>query len=199
MDKLDRLVWAETASFSICGLRVGIRSNSVGVIKQLMANFPLQCRRLNASDVQRFYSVVIPSIPLRYNLRRFCFLYRDAYRIGRALDLQQLSQAFETDLSLHVAECAPHYLFVHAGVVSWEGQGILFAGCSFSGKSHLVREFLRAGATYYSDEYAILTHDGAVRPYARRLSLREKIDQYRFDLQPRSLGQVQVKTHCQSG
>jgi hypothetical protein len=174
MAKLDRLVWVETAYLSIYGLRVGIRSNSADVIEQLMSNFPLECRRLNASDVQRLYSFVIPPIPQRHNLRPFCFLYRDAYRVGRAPNLQQLAQSFETDLALHVAECAPHYLFVHAGVVSWKGQGILFPGYSFSGKSHLVREFLRAGADYYSDEFAILTRESAVRPYARCLYLREK-------------------------
>jgi hypothetical protein len=33
---------------------------------------------------------------------------------------------------------------------------------------------LKRGATYYSDEYAVLDADGLVHPYARRLSLRQE-------------------------
>src|SRR5262249_8066009 len=36
-----------------------------------------------------------------------------------------------------------------------------------------VAELLRQGATYYSDEYAVLDNRGFVHPYPRRLSLRE--------------------------
>jgi hypothetical protein len=35
-----------------------------------------------------------------------------------------------------------------------------------------VKEFLRVGADYYSDEFAVLTQEGKVHPYARCLSLR---------------------------
>jgi hypothetical protein len=42
-----------------------------------------------------------------------------------------------------------------------------------AGKSTLVKALLAAGATYYSDEYAVLDHDGRVYPYPRKLSLRQ--------------------------
>jgi hypothetical protein len=45
-------------------------------------------------------------------------------------------------------------------------------GPSFSGKTTLVAEFVRAGAVYYSDDYAVLDDDGLVHPYAKPLSLR---------------------------
>jgi hypothetical protein len=41
-----------------------------------------------------------------------------------------------------------------------------------SGKSSLTAALVRAGATYYSDEYAVLDPRGLVRPYARALSMR---------------------------
>jgi hypothetical protein len=41
-----------------------------------------------------------------------------------------------------------------------------------SGKSTLVADLVRAGATYYSDEYAVLDARGRVYPYPRRLSFR---------------------------
>jgi hypothetical protein len=45
-------------------------------------------------------------------------------------------------------------------------------GLSFSGKTTLVRALIEAGATYYSDEFAVLDEDGFVHPYPRRLSVR---------------------------
>ena len=45
-----------------------------------------------------------------------------------------------------------------------------------SGKSALVAELVRAGATYYSDEYAIFDSLGRVHPYPKPLSLRGEPD-----------------------
>jgi hypothetical protein len=80
---------------------------------------------------------------------------------------------FESDLKLHVAAGARRRVFVHAGVVGWRGQAILIPGRSFSGKTTLVAELVRAGATYYSDEYAVLDAQGRVHPYPRPLSVRQ--------------------------
>ena len=45
-------------------------------------------------------------------------------------------------------------------------------GRSFSGKTTLVRELVRAGATYYSDDYAVFDARGRVHPFPRQLSIR---------------------------
>jgi hypothetical protein len=71
-----------------------------------------------------------------------------------------------------IAEHAPNHTFVHAGVVGYEGQAILLPGLSFSGKTTLVSELVRAGATYYSDEFAVLDEEGIVHPYAKPLAVR---------------------------
>jgi hypothetical protein len=71
-----------------------------------------------------------------------------------------------------IAQHAPHHTFVHAGVVGHNGRAILLPGLSFSGKTTLVSELVRAGATYYSDEYAVLDEDGRVHPYAKPLAIR---------------------------
>lgn len=82
--------------------------------------------------------------------------------------LQQLS----THLMIHVAELAPDYVFLHAGVVAWQGRALLLPGFSHAGKSTLVAEFVRAGATYYSDEFALLDPEGRVHPFTRTLQMR---------------------------
>ncbi|MGB9147791.1 MAG: hypothetical protein WCC14_18335, partial [Acidobacteriaceae bacterium] len=75
-------------------------------------------------------------------------------------------------LMIHVAECAPDYVFLHAGVVAWQDHALLLPGVSHAGKSTLVAELIRAGATYYSDEFALLDRDGRVHPFTRTLQMR---------------------------
>lgn len=61
---------------------------------------------------------------------------------------------------------------IHAGDVLWNGRALLLPGATHSGKSSLVAEFLKRGATYFSDEYALIDAEGRVHPYPRPLLLR---------------------------
>src|SRR5262249_55303723 len=63
-----------------------------------------------------------------------------------------------------------------------------------SGKTTLVREFIGAGATYYSDEYAVFDERGLVHPFPRPLQIRvnEMGEQERW--QPEHLGGLRGKT-----
>jgi hypothetical protein len=88
---------------------------------------------------------------------------------------ESLDSVFEqlaAHLMLHVAEFAADYVFVHAGVVAWKGRALLLPGISHAGKSTLVAELVRAGATYYSDEFALIDRDGRVHPFPRDLRMR---------------------------
>jgi hypothetical protein len=104
---------------------------------------------------------------------------RDGFELSRArgrphltLTLADALERLESEVNLFVAEHARDRLFVHAGVVAWRGRAILVPGRSGSGKSTLVAALVRAGARYYSDEYAVLDADGRVHPFPRPLSLR---------------------------
>jgi hypothetical protein len=92
--------------------------------------------------------------------------------LARADTLEEVLGVLETDLQMYVAERARGRLFLHAGVVGWKDRAILFPGRSLSGKTRLVAALVRAGATYYSDEYAVLDSRGRVHPYPTPLSLR---------------------------
>jgi hypothetical protein len=83
-----------------------------------------------------------------------------------------LSETLRTDLMVHVAEHAPNHVFLHAGVVAVNGRAIVLPGPSFAGKTTLTAALVQAGATYYSDEYAVLTPAGLIEPYARDLQVR---------------------------
>jgi hypothetical protein len=61
---------------------------------------------------------------------------------------------------------------VHAGAVVFDERALLMPGVTHAGKSSLVAELLRRGATYFSDEYALIDSEGRVHPYPRPLLLR---------------------------
>jgi len=123
-------------------------------------------------QVEYLYSVIVGGRKGDTGPKRFHVVYSDAMRLVRTDDLELALKALEKDLHLFVGEMARGRIFVHSGVVGWEGKAILLPGRSFSGKSTLTAAFVRAGATYYSDEFALLDEDGLVHPFARPLSLR---------------------------
>jgi hypothetical protein len=92
--------------------------------------------------------------------------------LARGLTHPQALDVLESELQLSVARLARPEVFVHAGVVAVKGRAILVPGRSGAGKTTLVRALVAAGATYYSDEYAVLDGQGRVHPYARRPSVR---------------------------
>lgn len=76
---------------------------------------------------------------------------------------------------------------VHAGAVLIDGNALLLPGSSHAGKSSLVAELLRRGASCFSDEYALLDHEGRVHAYPRPLLLRNGRPQQSLFL-PEDLG-----------
>jgi hypothetical protein len=78
----------------------------------------------------------------------------------------------DQQMRLYIAAVARDWIFVHAGVVSVEERAIVLPGPSFSGKTTLVAALVKAGATYFSDEYAVVDVRGRVHPYPRPLSIR---------------------------
>jgi len=88
--------------------------------------------------------------------------------------LDEILEAFEVRVKMHVAERAPHRVFVHAAAVGWHGRAIIVPGPTMTGKTSLAAELVRTGATYYSDEYAVLDMFGRVHPYPRPLAIRRE-------------------------
>ena len=172
MAKLDRLVWADGMSFTAYGVRVGVRVNHKGILKALAARLPPGSKPVNARTTNHLYSMNGFANGSSGRVTRFNLGYWNLVRFVRTPSFDDLLEQFESHLQLTVAEYAPRRVFVHAGVVGWKGKAILIPGSSFSGKSTLVAELLKAGATYYSDEYAVIDANGRVHPYARDLRMR---------------------------
>jgi hypothetical protein len=92
--------------------------------------------------------------------------------VSGSSDLQIALEVLDSRLRLHVATESPNHIFIHAGVVGHGGRAIVIPGKAFSGKTTLITELVRAGATYYSDEFAVLDETGLVHPYPKPLSIR---------------------------
>lgn len=174
MKKVDRLGWAVGFSLRSYGVRIGIRSNDASVLDRVCEHLPREWESTSSSVVDRVYSILVGGAGQRANVRRFNLLYGNHERLARSLDLESIFELFESDLRLFVAELARNRVFVHAGVVGWKGRAIVIPGRSYSGKSTLVAELVRAGATYYSDEYAVFDSRGRVHPFSKPLELREE-------------------------
>src|SRR5882724_8587214 len=172
MAKLDRLGWADGMSFSAYGVRFGLRVNDKAVLKSLLTRLPPSSQPSDAHVVNHLYSLTGFANSANGRIHRFNLGYWNLARFARTRSFDELLDGFESHVQLTVAEYAPRRVFVHAGVAGWQGRAIVIPGMSFSGKSTLVAELLRAGATYYSDEYAVIDERGRVHPYTRDLRIR---------------------------
>ncbi len=188
MKKVDRLGWAAGFSFKSYGVRIGIRSNQPGLLDRIHSHLPHNREQISSLVVDRVYSILAGGEGSRANLRRFSLLYGNHVQLARSLDLDEVLERFEADLRLFVAEMARHRVFVHAGVVGWKGKAIVIPGRSYSGKSTLVAELVRAGATYYSDEYAVFDSRGRVHPFEKPLEMREEGEYAQTKVSVASLG-----------
>ncbi len=157
--------WTAAQSIQLFGVRIGIRTNNAELLKDLPTHFPPLWKPLSTSTVDRIFSLRIG--------KANSTIFEDGEQVLQARNLKHVLTDFERRLKMYVAEMARRRVFVHAGVVGWKGQAIVIPGRSYSGKTTLVRELVRGGATYYSDEYAVLDLQGRVHPYPQWLGVRQ--------------------------
>lgn len=172
MAKIDRLGWAAGVSIRAYGLRIGIRVSEPGALETLAACLPPRWTPSSSPLVDQLFSFVLGGPGPRASTKRFYVAYAGSARIARETDFDRACEALRTQIRLFIAEHARRRVFVHAGVVGWQGRAIVLPGRSHAGKSELVAALVRAGASYLSDEYAVFDGHGRVHPYASPLSLR---------------------------
>ena len=154
------------------GLRIGIRATDRRVLEALGSapTAGLHASPGSSPFVDRLYCIVSGAPQDR--VRRFSLAYADLGLIARSIDEDAVIAFVRSDIERAIAERARTRVFVHAGVVGWRGGAIVIPGATHSGKTSLVRALVRAGAVYYSDEYAVLDDLGRVHPFARPLAPR---------------------------
>jgi hypothetical protein len=140
-----------------------------------MERLPSGWKASRSPIVDHLYSLVLDVSGRKDRFRRFNLVYGAELQIARTLDLEEALARFESDLHLYAAALSRRKIFVHAGVVGWKNQAIVIPGLSHSGKTSLTVALLKAGAEFYSDEYAVLDSRGMVHPFPRPLGIRDAV------------------------
>jgi hypothetical protein len=170
MGRIDRLGWRAGTCFDAYGLRVGVRTNAPALLDRLGPHLPPGWRTCGSPVVDQIFSVWVD--PGGGGARRPSRVYAGRRRRARTADLAHAFAVLESEIRQCVAAGAERRTFVHAGVVGWRGRAIVIPGRSRSGKTTLVAELVKAGASYLSDEFAVLDGRGRVHPFAKPLSIR---------------------------
>ncbi len=211
-EKENRLGWTDGRWYTAYGLRFGLRCNDPTALELAAPHLPLGWQSVPEgntaskadTEVDFLYSLYLaapgtrrggaPELDERASPvpegddEGYHLLFCGSTLLSRTVELPQLLATLEQHSELLTAFRAKDYLFVHAGVVGWQGRAILIPGRSMSGKTTLVRALLDAGATYYSDEFAVLDGEGRVHPYPLPISIRQGDNIVGSKIPPETLG-----------
>src|SRR5215211_2276681 len=144
--------------FEAYGVSIAIGVRNRELLPRIQEVLPPGWRNHDPEDAGEYFAVVADAAGT------YQILFTNGFVSGSS-DLDVALDVLDTSIRSHIAQHAPAHIFVHAGVVAHRGHAVLIPGMTFSGKTTLVAELVRAGATYYSDEYAALDEDGLVHPY----------------------------------
>lgn len=151
---------------SCCGVRIGLKSNTPALLPLLSSLVPGSNTNLPVHVAFSLHEKASTTGSRRYEI---------ALNGRRAPVRFSLAEALHT-IQCYMQECiamlARDVVLVHAAVVGWKGRALLLPGMSGSGKSTLAMALVEHGATYYSDEFAVIDKDAYVHPYLRTPRLR---------------------------
>src|SRR5262249_31989758 len=141
-------------------------------LEHLVPIFPPGWVETADPSVDLLFSFILGGSRPGSNVRRYHLPYMFHMRLARTFELVAATDMLELFVHLTIGEHAWSGIFVRGGFVGWPGRAPLIPGRTHTGKSTLVAALVRAGATYFSDEYAVLDPRGLVHAHLRPLSLR---------------------------
>jgi hypothetical protein len=153
------------------GVTLRISTDTESLLPQIEALLPPGWESRSPDDLRVDPEVEVPHFTIITHDGLEYLLMRDDVVLASS-DLDVTLHVFDSQMRAYIALHSPNHIFVHAGVVGYRGRAVVIPGRSFTGKTTLVTELVRAGASYYSDEYAVLDADGLVHPYPKPLSIR---------------------------
>ncbi len=152
--------------FGAFGVTWDLEADDPAWYRTLVDRLPPGAAACTGKEPGRSY-VLRTMSPVAADLGPTYLLLVDGKPLVRSTEGADVADAFEDSLNCLVAERSSRRVFVRAGVVGWRDRAIVIAGGPRSGKRTLVRALVACGATYFSDDYAVL--DGhAVEPYPSR-------------------------------
>jgi hypothetical protein len=169
----DPLGWTDKAVVSSFGVSVKVQTDDPTLLTALCSRLPPNSQTRPAATVDLQYSMYSrPTASDRGRVQPLYVGHSSAGLFVETLDRSRACEAFESTVQFDVAATSTEWVFIHAGVVVHDGGAIVIPAPTLHGKSTLVDALVRAGATYYSDEYAAIDTDGRVHPFRIPLSLR---------------------------
>lgn len=156
-------VWVARGRYAAFGVSWAIQADDIAAYHLLLDRLPPGAAPTSSKNNVRSYAfrTLAPASPgddVSY------LLLADGRPLVRSSEPTSIADAFEENLKWLVAEHSPRRIFLRAGVVGWRDRAIIIAGGARSGKTTLVRALVACGATYFSDEYAVLEGNN-VHPY----------------------------------
>jgi hypothetical protein len=148
------------------GLRFGFRANRNALAAKFPSIFVPGSRPTDFTRLDFIYSLEMES------RRPFYTAYLGSQVLIRRATLDIALDSIASDVQHMVAEHSRQHLYLHAAVIGWRGRAVLLPGRTCAGKSTLALALARAGATYFSDEFARIDTCGLVHPFPRPFSLR---------------------------
>ena len=161
-------------SFKAYGVFIGIESNldlQKEINETLDLVLPLGHEKINWREIEHLFTIERKEADL-------CGLYKNGEVVVLRVSSKILFEFFKLEVRNTIIEFAVNRIFIHAGAVAWKGKSIIFPAQSLEGKSSLTVEFIKRGATYYSDDFAVIDEEGQLHPFPRLISLRTNIHSY---------------------
>ncbi|MGI8787290.1 MAG: hypothetical protein ACR2HG_05970 [Pyrinomonadaceae bacterium] len=159
--------------FQAFGVKIGIEADEAiyleEIYKILETLFPNGCEPVEEREIEYHFTI-------KSKNGEAAAVYRNGEKQVEKMEEKNFFNTIAREIRTTIAEFAVGRVFLHAGVVGWKDKAIIIPAQSFAGKSTLVAELVKKGATYYSDEYAVLDADGNVEPYPKWLSMRDTIN-----------------------
>jgi len=172
IERSARRDWAVSTVIIAYDVRVRVRADDAALLEKLEVRLPPGSVAAHAETFHLDYSIVTDPVGADSdNERRAYSGFAGTAAFALSVDEPTLLDAFESIVRFDIA-VATDWVFVHSGVVVWNGAAIAVPAPSMHGKSRLVDALVRAGAIYYSDEYAVIDSQGFVHPFQSPISLR---------------------------
>ena len=152
--------------YSAFGVSWDLQADDVATFHTLIDRLPPGSLPSAGKTVERSYTLRTMPATLAESSASY-LLSADGRSLVRSSEPADVADAFEDNLKWLVSERSPRKVFLRAGVVGWRDRAIVLPGGPGTGKSALVRALVAAGATYFSDDYAVL-EGNTVQPYPSR-------------------------------
>lgn len=166
----NNIAWKDKFRLECYGAKINVQTDDKCLRKHLSEYLPVIKQREyeeNLSDTVSFIANRDKGVNGMY------FNEEPAMPVEKISD-NLFEAAAEKILMIMATISLPSKIYIHAGALVWKGFGILVPGTSRAGKTTLVKEFITAGADYYSDDCIILDEKCRMLPFPRALSIRTK-------------------------